>query len=164
MALIFEVACLSKQILASLSLMPLPLSITCKSDFPASLMISLISVAPASTAFSNSSLTALAGLWITSPAAIWLAILSGSKLMMSPNSDLICECNLTALAHFWWCCCHPVKMRSILYGISKYLRACRLCRDPVYLASLGYGMTIQSVTTKKMSKSNLTRINKLKIR
>jgi len=46
-------------------------------------MISLISVAPASTAFSKSSFTADAGRCITSPAAIWLAILSGSNKILS---------------------------------------------------------------------------------
>ena len=71
---ILEVACRSKLIRASVGLIPLPLSITCISSLPASLIISCISVAPASMAFSNSSLTADAGRWITSPAAIWLAI------------------------------------------------------------------------------------------
>ena len=59
--LILEVACLSKAILASVSLIPFPLSITCIKALPASLIISFISVAPASTAFSSSSFTALAG-------------------------------------------------------------------------------------------------------
>ena len=36
-------------------------------------------IGPASTAFSSNSFTALAGRWITSPAAIWLAMLSGNK-------------------------------------------------------------------------------------
>ena len=60
--LILEVAWRSNAILASVSLMPLPLSITCINALPASLTTRLISVAPASTAFSSSSLTALAGL------------------------------------------------------------------------------------------------------
>ena len=76
---ILLVACRSKAILASVSLIPLPLSITCTRALPASLTINLISVAPASTAFSNNSFTALAGRCITSPAAIWLAMLSGNN-------------------------------------------------------------------------------------
>ena len=76
---IFEVACLSKHILASVSLIPLPLSTTCTNALPASFTISFISVAPASTAFSSNSFTALAGRCITSPAAIWLAKLSGNS-------------------------------------------------------------------------------------
>jgi len=42
----------------------MPLSITCIKDLPASFTINFISVAPASTAFSSSSFTALAGRWI----------------------------------------------------------------------------------------------------
>ena len=76
---ILEVAWRSKAILASVSLIPLPLSITCINALPASFTKSLISSAAASTAFSNSSFTALAGRWITSPAAIWLAMLSGNN-------------------------------------------------------------------------------------
>ena len=49
---------------------------------PASFIKSFISVAPASTAFSSNSLTALAGLWITSPAAIWLMSKSGRSCMV----------------------------------------------------------------------------------
>ena len=60
--LIFDVACRSKAMRASVSLMPLPLSITCTRALPASFTKSAISLAPASTAFSNSSFTALAGL------------------------------------------------------------------------------------------------------
>jgi len=83
MLLILEVACRSKAMRASVSLMPLPLSVTCTSALPASFTNSLISSAPASTAFSSSSFTALAGRCITSPAAIWLAMLSGNSWMMS---------------------------------------------------------------------------------
>jgi len=52
---------LSASALASVSVIPFPLSITWISDFPASVIVSRISVAPASTAFSSSSFTALAG-------------------------------------------------------------------------------------------------------
>jgi hypothetical protein len=55
---------------------------------PASFTSSLISVAPASTAFSSSSFTALAGRWITSPAAIWLAILSGQFIARFDSSAI----------------------------------------------------------------------------
>ena len=82
-AAIFDVACRSKAMRASVSDMPLPLSITCTSVRPASLMMTVIWSAPASTAFSISSLTTEAGRWMTSPAAIWLAMWSGSKWMMS---------------------------------------------------------------------------------
>ena len=68
--LILLVACRSKAILASVSLMPLPLSMTVTEALPESVMINFISVAPASTAFSKSSFTALEGRCITSPAAI----------------------------------------------------------------------------------------------
>jgi hypothetical protein len=54
-----------------------PLSTTWTNAFPASFIINLISVASASTAFSSNSLTTEAGLWTTSPAAIWLATWSG---------------------------------------------------------------------------------------
>ena len=68
--LILEVACLSSDILASVSLIPEPLSTTWISVLPASFTISLISVASASIAFSINSLTAEDGLCMTSPAAI----------------------------------------------------------------------------------------------
>ena len=58
---ILLVACLSKAILASVSLIPLPLSTTEINALPESDTISLIEVAPASTAFSSNSFTALAG-------------------------------------------------------------------------------------------------------
>ena len=67
---ILEVACLSKLIRASVAVIPLPLSSTCMSVLPASFMMSLISLALASRAFSISSFTTEAGRWITSPAAI----------------------------------------------------------------------------------------------
>ena len=80
---IFDVAWRSNERRASVSLMPLPLSITCKEVFPASVTMSSIDVAPASRLFSSSSLTMEAGRWMTSPAAIWLATLSGKRWMIS---------------------------------------------------------------------------------
>ena len=80
---ILEVLCRSKANRASVSVMPLPLSITCMSVLPASFSTIWMLVAPASMAFSTSSLITEAGRWITSPAAIWLATESGSNLMIS---------------------------------------------------------------------------------
>ncbi len=80
---ILEVACLSRLIRASVSDIPLPLSIICNSVFPASFKINLTWVESASIEFSISSLTADAGRCTTSPAAIWLAIESGSSWIMS---------------------------------------------------------------------------------
>ncbi len=80
---ILEVACFSKHIRASVSLIPQPLSITCTRLLPACFTISFICVAPESIEFSSSSFTALAGRCITSPAAIWLAMLSGNKRIIS---------------------------------------------------------------------------------
>ena len=76
---ILLVAWRSNAIRASVSLIPFPLSITCIRFLPASVTINFISVASASIAFSSNSFTALAGRWITSPAAIWFAILSGNN-------------------------------------------------------------------------------------
>ncbi len=87
-ARILEVACFSKHMRASVSLIPQPLSITCIRALPACFTISLTCVAPLSMAFSSSSLTALAGRCITSPAAIWLAILSGKRRMISMRGKL----------------------------------------------------------------------------
>ena len=81
--LIFEVACLSQHMRASVTLMPRPLSMVWMSKIPPSLTMSLMSVAPASKEFSKSSLTTEAGLCTTSPAAIWLAMLSGKSLIQS---------------------------------------------------------------------------------
>ena len=73
--------------------------------------------APASTAFSSNSFTALAGRWITSPAAIWLAMLSGSNWIMSGKWRFLLVANLrkeggrsklTGLL-FKLYCRHPVK-------------------------------------------------------
>ena len=67
---IFEVAWRSKARRASVSDIPLPLSITWMHVFPASVTDTSICPAPASMAFSTSSFITEAGLWITSPAAI----------------------------------------------------------------------------------------------
>ena len=80
---ILLVACRSKQRRASLSLMPLPLSMTCINVRPASFTTRSIWVAPASIEFSSNSFTAPAGRSTTSPAAIWLATLSGNMLIIS---------------------------------------------------------------------------------
>ena len=76
---IFDVACRSKAMRASVSLMPRPLSMTCSSVLPASRTTICMVSAPASSEFSTSSFRQLAGRCITSPAAIWLATLSGSN-------------------------------------------------------------------------------------
>ncbi len=83
---ILLVACLSKAMRASVSLIPLPLSTTCMEERPASVISTSMRVAPASTAFSTSSFTTEEGRCITSPAAIWLATESGSSLIMSAMS------------------------------------------------------------------------------
>ena len=61
--------------------MPRPLSMICRRRRPPSSMRISIWVAPASRAFSSSSLMAEAGRSITSPAAIWLIRMSGSTAM-----------------------------------------------------------------------------------
>ena len=63
--------------------MPHPLSIIWISVFPESLIINWISFAPESIEFSRVSFTTDAGLWITSPAAIWFAMFSGKRLIIS---------------------------------------------------------------------------------
>lgn len=75
--------CRSKASRASVALIPQPLSTTWMSERPASFMMTVISEAPASTAFSTSSFTTEAGRCMTSPAAIWFATLSGRSLIMS---------------------------------------------------------------------------------
>ena len=80
---IFDVACRSNAMRASLPDIPLPLSITCIDVRPAPLMMTLTCVAPASIEFSTSSLTTEAGRCITSPAAIWFATASGSRWIIS---------------------------------------------------------------------------------
>ena len=80
---IFDVAWRSNARRASVSDMPVPLSITCIDVRPASTTSTLMAVAPASTAFSTNSFITEAGRCITSPAAIWFATESGSNCMMS---------------------------------------------------------------------------------
>ena len=63
--------------------MPLPVSLTCRSLSPPPPMVTVIEVAPASSEFSSSSLTAFAGRWTTSPAAIRLTTSSGSLVIAS---------------------------------------------------------------------------------
>ena len=72
-----DVACRSTASVRSSASMPLPLSSTAISVLPPALSVTSIRVAPASSAFSTSSLTADAGRSITSPAAIWLTKLDG---------------------------------------------------------------------------------------
>ena len=67
---ILLVACRSNESRASVSDMPLPLSITCIEVRPESTHTTWMDVAPASIEFSTSSLMTLAGRCITSPAAI----------------------------------------------------------------------------------------------
>ena len=57
---------------------PLPSSVTRIRESPPPAVAISMRLAPASTAFSSSSLTTLAGRSITSPAAIWLIIVSES--------------------------------------------------------------------------------------
>lgn len=71
------VACLNTARRASSGLMPLPSSTTRTRPRPASSMSIKMRLAPASMAFSTSSLTTDAGRSTTSPAAIWLASASG---------------------------------------------------------------------------------------
>ena len=80
---IFDVAWRSKARRASVTDMPIPLSMTCIDAFPASVTSTCILSAPASTAFSTSSLMTDAGRCITSPAAIWLATESGRSCILS---------------------------------------------------------------------------------
>ena len=80
---IFDVAWRSNARRASVSDMPLPLSTTCRLVRPESTLTTLTAVAPASMEFSTSSLTTLAGRWMTSPAAIWLATESGNSCIIS---------------------------------------------------------------------------------
>ncbi len=61
---------------SSLEGMPEPLSVTRRSVLPPPAVTTSIRVAPASIAFSTSSLITLAGRSITSPAAIWFIMVS----------------------------------------------------------------------------------------
>ena len=73
-SLSLEVACRSTASARSAALMPCPSSVTRISDSPPAAVTTSISCAPASMAFSTSSLTTLAGRSITSPAAMRLTI------------------------------------------------------------------------------------------
>ncbi len=64
-----------------LTLMPCPLSVICNSLLPPSLTTTLMEVEPASRLFSSISLSAEAGRWMTSPAAILLTTCSSSFRM-----------------------------------------------------------------------------------
>ena len=72
--LILLVACLLNAISISFLLIPLPLSVTLINEIPPSFISTVIAVAPASIAFSTSSLTTEEGLSTTSPAAILLIV------------------------------------------------------------------------------------------
>src|SRR5690606_12752976 len=76
-----EVACRSTESTRSAGSMPTPSSVTRMSDTPPPEVTTSISRAPASMAFSTSSLTTLAGRSITSPAAIRLTVSGGSCRM-----------------------------------------------------------------------------------
>src|SRR3989344_493612 len=79
---ILLVVCLKIQSFASSSDIPHPLSLTRINSFPAFLISTSIAVAPASSAFSTSSLTTLAGRSITSPAAILLMMSSDNWMIL----------------------------------------------------------------------------------
>ena len=79
---ILDVACLLKQILASSLFIPIPSSETKIEVFPAFLISTWIFEDLASIEFSNNSFNTDAGLWTTSPAAIWLATFSGSMFII----------------------------------------------------------------------------------
>ena len=74
----FEVACLEKGVSTWWPGMPVPLSWTLMDLAPPCSMDTVICVAPASMAFSTSSLTTEAGRSTTSPAAICAATVGGS--------------------------------------------------------------------------------------
>ncbi len=78
----FEVQCRDTASFSWLSEMPEPSSDTRISDSPPPAVTISTRDAPASSAFSTSSLTTLAGRSITSPAAIWLMSVSESWRMV----------------------------------------------------------------------------------
>src|SRR5687768_15330562 len=78
-ARILEVACLSRAAWASSRLMPLPSSCTRTNERPPPSISTATPAAPASSAFSTSSLTTEAGRSTTSPAAILLTRSPGSR-------------------------------------------------------------------------------------
>ena len=71
---ILEVACLRKAFVIWSASMPQPLSVTRTRSMPPFLISIVMAVAPASIAFSVSSLTTLTGRSTTSPAAILLIV------------------------------------------------------------------------------------------
>ena len=91
----FEVACRSTASTRSSGAMPLPSSVTRISDRPPDAVTTSTSPAPASSAFSTSSLTTLAGRSTTSPAAIRL-IVSGDNWRMGIRPS---PCEARRLAH-----------------------------------------------------------------
>ena len=84
-SMILLVACGVRASARSSGPMPRPLSLTRMSLRPPSSTTTSITVAPASRAFSSSSLTTLAGRSITSPAAILFTRCRGSTLMLGMN-------------------------------------------------------------------------------
>ncbi len=85
------VACGVKASGKSSGAIPLPLSATRIRSFPPRSTVTSTRVAPASIAFSRSSLSTLAGRSTTSPAAIWLMTDAGSWWMIpiaSPGASL----------------------------------------------------------------------------
>ena len=62
--------------------MPQPSSTICKSSIPALRKLTVTLLAPASMAFSIISFTTDEGLLTTSPAAIWLATISGRSFIL----------------------------------------------------------------------------------
>ena len=87
--LILLVACLSSDKGMSSAEIPLPLSTILIKDFPPFLISIIMLVAPASIEFSTSSFTTLAGLSITSPAAILLIVKSSNNTMLPIFSSLL---------------------------------------------------------------------------
>jgi hypothetical protein len=77
----FEVAWRSTHSAISSPDMPMPLSVTSSRSMPPPSRHTAIRVAPASSAFSTSSLVAAAGRSMTSPAAIRLTVVSESRRM-----------------------------------------------------------------------------------
>jgi hypothetical protein len=78
-------------------------------------------VAPASSAFSTSSLTTLAGRSITSPAAIWLIIVSESRRMGMPHYTRIRmsggRCSVkTTQPTSWW-----TEVQSLITLVPRYI-------------------------------------------
>ena len=78
---IFEVAWRSRQSSASSRLIPVPSSVTRMRLRPPAPISTEMRVGPASSEFSTSSFTTLAGRSTTSPAAIWFATCSGRRRM-----------------------------------------------------------------------------------